>query len=300
MKPPVSDLFRAIPQRVALRDVTLRDGLQTEKVRPELEARVALVRRIRAAGIREMEITAFVHPGKVPAMADAEKIWEALSGEPDLTCSALVFNRKGLERALRCGVGRIAVFVSASEAHSRSNTGKGVQEALGEAVEVLEEAKVRGLHVRAGVASAFGCNMEGAVEISRVRSLLEAFSPLGPDEAALADTSGSAHPGQILERVQLCRDILGECPLSLHLHDAGGWAFANLLAALQVGVEIFDVTVGGLGGCPFLPGAAGNLPAERVVRFLDAMGVETGVDAESLGGPRQRLEQILGRALDRG
>ncbi len=299
MIPENRHFFDLLPRRVTLRDVTLRDGLQSERLLPDLEARVALARRIRDSGIREMEIAAFVNPRKVPAMADAEKIWGALSVEPGLTCSALVFNRKGLNRALRCGAGRIAVFVSASEAHSLSNTGQGMQEALGEALEVVAQARSRGLHIRAGVASAFGCNMEGAVDISRVRSILEAFSSLGPDEAALADTSGSGHPGQIQERLRLCREVLGDCPLSLHLHNASGWAFANLLAALQVGVDIFDVTVGGLGGCPFLPGAAGNLPAERVVRFLEAMGVKTGVEAERLREPREMLERALGRELDR-
>ena len=294
---PAQALWNNIPAGATLRDVTLRDGLQSEKVIPDLKEKVSLIRRIRAAGFRELEITAFVHPGKVPPMADAESLWEAVSEDEGVVYSALVFNRKGLERALNAGVRQIAVIVSASEAHSKSNTGHGISEALQEAVAVLAEAKSSGLEVRAGVASAFGCNMEGHVPLDRILRVADPLFSTGPMEMTLADTSGTGDPAQVAQRVSACREIFGKCPLSLHLHNANGWAFANLLAGLQLGVETFDVTVGGLGGCPFMPNAAGNLPAQHVSGFLEALGVEAGVNLPALQEAQQMLEKILGRAL---
>lgn len=294
---PLQGLTKKVPFRATLRDVTLRDGLQSEKILLSLDDKVALARKILASGFREMEVTAFVHPKKVPPMADAEKFWEAFARDARAACSALVFNRKGLERALNAGVKQIAVIVSASEAHSRRNAGLGISEALQEARAVLDAANSSGIQARVGVASAFGCNLEGHVPVKRVMDVAGALFETGPLEMTLADTSGTGDPAQITERVSACREIFGECRLSLHLHDASGWAFANLLAALQLGVDTFDVTVGGLGGCPFMPDAAGNLPAHRVARFLGALGVETGVRLSELEEARQMLEKLLGRSL---
>jgi len=230
-------------------------------------------------------------------MADAEALWKAASGDEGVVYSALVFNRKGLERAMNAGVKQIAVIVSASEAHSKSNTGQKISEALREAVAVLTEARFSGVDARAGVASAFGCNLEGHVSLDRVLRVVDTLFDAGPMEMTLADTSGTGSPARVVERVSACREILGKCRLSLHLHNANGWAFANLLAGLQLGVETFDVTVGGLGGCPFMPNAAGNLPAQHVTRFLEALGVEVGVNLPAFQDAQQMLETILGREL---
>ena len=286
-----------LPARATLRDVTLRDGLQAEKTLLPLAQKVSLARKVREAGIREMEVTAFVSPERVPAMADAEELLASLAGESGLICSALVFNRKGLDRALRARVAQIAVFVSASDAQSRSNTGQGTEEALREALEVLAAAKREGVGTRAGVICAFGCTLEGSVPESRVLDIAAALHAAGPAEMTLADTAGMGDPAQVMARVSGCRRIIGDRRLSLHLHNASGWAFANLLAALQVGVEVYDVTVGGLGGCPFLPGAPGNLPADRVVSFLKALGVEPGVDGAPILQAQKDLERFLGRTL---
>lgn len=285
------ELWRRVPSRVNLRDVTLRDGLQSEDIVMALEDKVALARGMIDAGIRELEVTAFVHPGKVPAMADAERLWQALPKAPDVVYSAILFNQRGLDRALEAGVDRIGVFVSASEAHSKNNTGKGIAEALNEAQEVLSRAAKQGVVTRSGVMSAFGCRLEGGVPAKRVSELARALYETSPEEMTLADTAGTGDPRQVLERVTACRSIVGDTRLSLHLHDATGWALANLTAAMQLGVETFDVTLGGLGGCPFMPGAPGNLAVQRVVLFLDAMGISTDVDID-------RLEEVL-RSLDR-
>jgi len=288
---PQKSLWERVPARANLRDVTLRDGLQSENIVMGLEDKLALAERMIDAGIREMEVTAFVHPGKVPAMADAERLWQALPKRPDIAFSALVFNERGLERALEAGVDRIAVFVSASEAHSRRNTGKGIEASLAEARQVLARAAKEGVRRRTGVMSAFGCRLEGRISGDRVTRLARALHEMGPEEVTLADTSGMGDPRRILERVAACQAFLGGTRLSLHLHDASGWALANLAAALQLGVETFDVTLGGLGGCPFLPGAPGNLAVHRVVRFLEAMGIATGIDLDRLEGELQGLER---------
>lgn len=292
-------LWRKVPSRVTLRDVTLRDGLQSESLVMDLRDKMSLAQALIKAGVREMEVTAFVHPAKVPAMADAEELWRELSGLTGVAFSALVFNPRGLERAVGAGVDRIGVFVSASDAHSRRNTGKGTEESLQEAREVIARAAEAGLAVRAGVMSAFGCRLEGRIPAARVTDLAQALHEMGPEEMTLADTSGTADPRQIVERVDSCQSILGSARLSLHLHDATGWALANLTAALQLGVDTFDVTLGGLGGCPFLPGAPGNLAVHRVVRFLEAMGIVTGIDLDGLEAGLHRLDGILGRRLNR-
>jgi hydroxymethylglutaryl-CoA lyase len=214
--------------------------------------------------------------------------------------SALVFNPRGLDRALEAGVDRIAVVVSASDAHSRRNTGKSIEASLDEAREVLARAAKEGISTRAGVASAFGCRLEGRIPAERVSGLARALHETGPEEMTLADTSGTGDPRQILERVFSCQSFLGGTRLSLHLHDATGWALANLLTALQLGVDTFDVTLGGLGGCPFLPGAPGNLAVHRVVRFLDAMGIESGVDLDRLEEGVHNLERMVAEVRDQG
>jgi len=286
------------PAQVFLRDVTLRDGFQSEEILLDLDKKVSLVEGILAAGIRELEVTSFVSPRRVPAMGDAEALWNALPWAPGVRYSALVLNLKGLDRALKAGVTEVGVFVSASEAHSRRNSGQGIQEALEEVLQMIRVARQAGMRVRAGVMNAFGCHLEESpIPARRVLDLAEALHRESPEEMVLADSSGIGNPRQVLERVAGCRSFLGSCRLSLHLHNASGWAFANLLAALQTGVDTFDVTLGGLGGCPFLPGAAGNLPVETVAGLLDAMRIPTGIDLPALRRTREKLETLLGRSL---
>jgi hydroxymethylglutaryl-CoA lyase len=293
-------LWRLVPSRVNLRDVTLRDGLQSEDLVMAMEDKLSLANLMIDAGIREMEVTSFVHPGKVPAMADAEALWQELPKRQDVLYSALVFNSRGLDRALGAGVDRIAVFVSASDAQSKRNTGMGTSEALKEARKVLARAAREGIKIRSGVISAFGCRLEGRIPADRVRELARALHEAGPEEMTLADTSGTADPHQILERVASCQDFLDGLRLSLHLHDATGWALANLTTALQLGVDTYDVTLGGLGGCPFVPGAPGNLPTHQVVRFLEAMGITTGVDLDRLEEGLKSLEGMISGVRDQG
>lgn len=291
-------LFRdRLPAQVFLRDVTLRDGLQSEQALLDTGNKIRLIEKILAAGVRELEVASFVSPKRVPAMADAEALWKALPERPGVRYSALVLNPRGLERAVRAGVEEVGVFVSASEAHSRRNSGRGVSEALADARNMIREAKRGGIRVRAGVMNAFGCHLEREpIRPERVVGLVGHLFSEGPGEIVLADTSGIGHPAQIVETVEACREVTGELRLSLHLHDASGWAFANLLAALEAGVDTFDVALGGLGGCPFLPGTAGNLSAERVARFCGALGVRTGLEMAVLDEASAMLQSLLGKA----
>jgi hydroxymethylglutaryl-CoA lyase len=286
------------PAQVFLRDVTLRDGLQSEEILVSVADKTSLIEKILAAGIRELEVTSFVSPKRVPAMADAEELWKALPEIEGVRYSALVLSQKGLDRAIHAGVEEVGVFVSASEAHSRRNSGQGIEEALREALKMIRLARQAGMRVRAGVMNAFGCHLEsGPIPLEKVLGLAEALDREGPEEMVLADTSGIGNPRQVFESISGCRQSLSCGRLSLHLHNASGWAFANLLAALQAGVDTFDVTLGGLGGCPFLPGAAGNLSEEVVVRFLESLGIETGIHLPSLLPASGSLEELLGRPL---
>jgi len=289
-----------LPGKVFLRDVTLRDGLQSEDVRLETSDKVRLVEKILAAGVRELEVASFVSPKRVPAMADAEALWKALPRPCGVRYSALVLNGLGLERAVCAGVEEVGIFVSASEAHSRRNSGRSVSQALAEVRTLIREAKRAGIRVRAGVMNAFGCHLEKEpIRSEAVMALVRDLSSEGPAEIVLADTSGIGHPAQIAEMVEACRKITGGLRLSLHLHDASGWAFANLLAALEVGVDTFDAALAGLGGCPFLPGAAGNVSAERVARFCQALGIQTGLDASALDEASALLKGLLSAARAR-
>lgn len=289
-----------LPGKVFVRDVTLRDGLQSEDVRLDTSDKVRLVEKILAAGVRELEVASFVSPKRVPAMADAEALWKDLPRPCGVRYSALVLNARGLERAARAGVEEVGIFVSASEAHSRRNSGRGVSQALAEARTLIREGKRAGIRVRAGVMNAFGCHLEKeAIRSEAVMTLVRDLHREGPAEIVLADTSGIGHPVQIAEMVKACREIAGGLRLSLHLHDASGWAFANLLAALEAGVDTFDAALAGLGGCPFLPGAAGNLSAERLTRFCQALGIQTGVDASALDKATAMLKDLLTAARAR-
>ncbi|SFN07382.1 hydroxymethylglutaryl-CoA lyase [Thermodesulforhabdus norvegica] len=290
-----------LPERVVLEDQSLRDGLQREQRILSVEEKVEMVRRLLQAGIRRIQVTAFVNPAKVPQMADAEELCARL--EPFSSCaeiSALVLNKKGLERALRAGCRKVEISVSASETHSVRNTGMRLGEALKELEDMIREAKREGLAVRAGVQCAFGCRMEGMVPPSRVMEIVSRELDLGADEIALADTTGMADPLAIFEISRSVIELAGNSgspPIFLHLHDTEGKGLANVLAALQAGVTGFDATVGGLGGCPFVPGAAGNIPMEELILMLNQMRIETGVDLGKVMDLGRYLSSLLGKEL---
>lgn len=283
---------------VLIEDEFLRDGLQNEARLLPLADKVAFVRGLEDAGVRRIQLGSFVNPARVPQMADTDALFQTLERKPGVTYTALVLNMAGLERALAVAVPHLSISVSASESHSRANVGKPVDEALAHIAPVIERALGQGVAVRAGIQSALGCGFEGRVAPERVVAIAGTFSGLGVHEINLADTAGLGNPRQVFELVGAVRAaVRPDVGLSLHLHDTRGLGIANMVAGLQAGVRIFDAALGGLGGCPFIPAASGNIATEDAVFALEEMGVPTGIDWQALAVLARRLEGLLDRRL---
>lgn len=286
-----------VSDSVSLYEVSLRDGLQNEKgVIPTGQKRIFLSSLI-ATGLKRIELTSFVSPKWVPQLADAEELARGVEAPDDVQLSALVPNAKGLERALASGLGEIAVFLSASETHNRKNVNKSVERTLAVFDEIVPPALEAGLRVRAYVSTVWGCPYEGAVDVAKAIDIAVKLSELGCYQVSLGDTIGVGNPKQTREIVRAALDALPSAAIALHLHDTRGTALANILAALDLGIRDFDASVGGLGGCPYAPGAAGNVATEDLVYMLAGMGFDTGVDLDKLVETGNLAEQIVGRPL---
>ena len=282
--------------QVFIEENTPRDGLQNEAVLLSLEERVALVDALSTCGFGRIQIGSFVNPKRVPQMAHTEELYRRVRKVPGVVYSALVLNRKGLERAAACGIPHVSLYVSASETHSLKNSNRSVADALREAIDLMGEARGHGLRVRAGVMNAFGCQFEGRVPFQRVLEIVQRFLALDVDEVSLADTAGVAHPQQVEEAVARAREIC-PVPLSLHFHETYGFGLANVYAAWRAGGRHFDASCGGLGGCPFIPGVAGNVATEDVLHLFEEAGIDTGVSLVELSRVVAQLEARLGRSL---
>jgi hydroxymethylglutaryl-CoA lyase len=289
-------LTRLLPSRVSIREVGPRDGLQSEPPIPT-EAKIQLVDALSATGVRRIEVTSFVHPKAVPQLADAEQVWAGIQRRPGVRYSALVANRRGAERALDAGCQELAVVVSASETHNRVNVRRSVEESLADIREIVRFVHSGGGRCHVTISTAWGCPYEGEIDPSRVAAIARRVCDDGADGLSLGDTTGMATPRRVWSLVEALRDAVGDVPLNLHFHDTRGTGLANVLAALQVGVTDFDASIGGLGGCPYAPGAAGNIATDELVAMLDDMGIETGVDLAALLAAAERAEQLLGRTL---
>lgn len=284
-----------LPETVVIHEVVLRDGIQNEEKIISTDDKITLVEKLIRCGIRRIEVSSFVNPHFVPQMADAEELWTSIDRREGVVFSALILGRKSLERAIDCKVPHVGTFVSASETHSRKNSNRSVTEATREAVELIKKAKEGGMEVRAGVMNAFGCAYEGGVSVDRVLALVDEFMKIEVDEICLADTSGMANPKQIRDTLPRLREITGDKPVSLHLHNTRGLGLANVWEALQQGVAIFDTSMGGLGGCPFIPGAKGNIATEDTIYMLHKMGLKTNVDLDCLIETSRGFEELMGR-----
>ena len=286
-----------LPKKVEIHEVVLRDGIQNEKKIVPTEEKLRLTGKLVDAGIRRIEVSSFVNPRLVPQMADAEALWERLDRKRGVLYSALILSRGGLERAIRCRVPHVGIFVSASETHSRKNSNRSVAEAMKEALRLIGMAQDAGMMVRAGVMNAFGCAYEGGVPVGRVLSLVRAFMKRGPDEICLADSSGLANPAQMEAVLGRAMGGTAGAGFSLHLHNTRGLGLANVYAALRQGVSVFDTSMGGLGGCPFITGARGNIATEDTVGMLHSMGLKTGVDLGRLVEASLGFERTMGQAF---
>lgn len=283
---------------VVLEDESLRDGLQFEQKILALEEKLSLFRLLAAAGVKRLQVGSFVHPKVVPQMADTEEFIQAVRDEtPGVLITALVLNDKGLERALKCGLGHLSMSSSASHSHSLKNVKRPAAEAFASLLELICQAVRSGLEVRAGIQCAFGCVYEGAVAEDRVIEMAARLAETGANELNLADTTGMANPLQVRQLVAKTRAAVPHLPISIHLHDTRGLGLANMLAAYEEGVGIFDVSAGGLGGCPFVKGASGNVAAEDAVNLFEQIGVKTGIDLKALCKVVDRYEELLGRSL---
>jgi hydroxymethylglutaryl-CoA lyase len=287
----------SLPQRVTVVEVGPRDGLQNEAVALGIEDRVEFCTALIEAGLAVVEVGAFVSPRWVPQMAGSDEVLRRLSSRAGVRLPVLVPNRTGFERALAAGAREIAVLTAASESFSRRNTNASIDETLVRLQELLPAARAGGLRVRGYVSTAFGCPYEGRVPQERVIALAQRLHELGCDEISLGDTIGVAVPTQSAELFGRLAEAMPVVALAAHFHDTRGVALANVLAALQQGVAIVDSAAGGLGGCPYAPGAAGNLATEDLVGMLDGMGIETGVDVLRVAEASRRLGARLGRGL---
>jgi hydroxymethylglutaryl-CoA lyase len=286
-----------VPARVQIVEVGPRDGLQNEAARIPTSDKIAFVDRLTAAGHSVIEVSAFVSPKWVPQMADAAEVFAGIRRKPGVRYTALVPNLTGLARARDARVDEIAIFAAASDSFSTRNINQTIDESLATYATVCQQAVASGLRVRGYVSTAFGCPFEGPVAPARVADVAARLIDLGAYEVAISDTIGIAHPGQVAEVVG---EVTRRVPLTrvaLHFHDTRGTALANVLAGLQAGVTTFDASAGGLGGCPYAPGAAGNLATEDLIYMLDGLRVETGVRLEGVIEASRAIEPLLGHRL---
>ena len=285
---------------VNVREVGLRDGLQMLDGVVPTDIKLAWLRAEAGAGVSSFEVTSFVSRARMPQFADAEIVAAAAREIPGIDAGALALNGRGADRALEAGVSTLIFVLSASLSHSQGNAGRSTDAALAEFAEVAAQARRLPLERRprilAGVATAFGCTLDGSIDPQRVRGIAQRLAQAGADEIALADTVGVAHPDQVRE---LCKQVLTDIhplPLGAHFHDTRGLGLANVAAALDSGVRSFDAALGGLGGCPFAPGASGNIATEDLVYLLATLGYETGIDLPRLLDVRAQVQQMLPQA----
>ncbi len=269
-------------KQIVIEEVGLREGLQSNPKILTFEEKVRLVDGFIEAGIRRIQLGSFVNPKRIPQMAGVEQLFEHYKGKKNIIFSALVLNKKGLERAMSCGVKMINISLSASDSHQRENVGKSIKETLPIVTEMIGEAKRFGMRVRAGVQAAFGCYIEGQVPIKRVIELCNILKDAGADELNLADTAGFGSPGLIRELLQELRGLLPDTPIGLHLHNTLGMGLANVISAIHEGVTLFDSAIIGLGGCPFMKGAEGNIATEDLVFLLQSLGEVQDIDLDKL------------------
>ena len=284
-------------RRVGFVEVGPRDGLQNEKTILSTAQKLDFIRRAADAGARRIEVASFVHPERVPQMADAEALLEALPDRPDLRYVGLALNRRGVERALKTKVHEVGAVCATTDAFARANQGQGAEESLAVAMEVVRAARAGGRLGQITISASFGCPFEGEVSPSRVLEMAKRAADAQPIEIALADTIGVAVPAQVSELVARTRESIAPIPVRAHFHNTRNTAVANVWAAVEAGASVVDASIGGLGGCPFAPKSTGNVATEDVAYLLQRSGVQTGLDLQKLIETVAWLSSLLGRDL---
>lgn len=286
-----------LPQRVTLYEVGPRDGLQNEAARLSVADKLRLIDALADAGLTRIEVGSFVRPDWIPQLADTDEVVRKARRRPGLRYAALVPNRTGLTRALDAGLREVAVFMSSSEAHNQKNTNKSIAQSLQHFGEIVPLARQRGAFVRAYLSTVWGCPYEGHVDPAAALAISRELLAMGCDELSLGDTIGVGNPRQTRELLELFLAALPAGKLALHMHDTHGAALANCLVGLELGITIFDTSIGGMGGCPYAPGAAGNLATEDLVSMLESMGIATSVDLDRLVEAGALAQELVGHKL---
>jgi len=288
-----------LPGSVSIREVAPRDGLQNEDPVPTA-AKIELLDALSGTGVRRIEAVSFVHPKAIPQMADADQVWAQVRKSPTVRYSALVPNSRGAQRALAGGFTEVEVVVSASDTHNKRNVNRSTAESLDDIAALIDELHGAGASAEVIIATSFGCPFEGDIDPKRVADIVDRVVADGADRIAFGDTTGMATPRRVTDVVTLVRERQPDIPVLLHFHNTRGTALANILTAMDLGITEFDASVGGLGGCPYAPGATGNVATEEVVHMLEDMGIDTGIDLDALVEAAALAQRIVGRELPSG
>ncbi|NUS72836.1 MAG: hydroxymethylglutaryl-CoA lyase [Corynebacteriales bacterium] len=285
--------------RISIREVGPRDGLQNENPLPTA-AKIELIDALSETGLQRIEAVSFVHPKAIPQMADADEVWSKVHRNAKVRYSSLVPNVRGVQRALEAGFLEIEVVVSASNTHNQKNVNRSTAESLDDIAELIAIAHAANATVEVIIATSFGCPYEGNITPGQVGDIVDRVARDGADRLAFGDTTGMATPTRVIALLEHVRAWHDELPMLLHFHNTRGTALANVWAALPLGITEFDASVGGLGGCPYAPGASGNLATEELVHMLEDCGYDTGVDLRALLEVAEMAQRMVGRKLDSG
>ena len=283
------------PTTVELCDVGPRDGFQFEDQFIPTDLKVETITALADAGMPRIQVASFVHPKWVPQMKDAEAVCEQLPERDDVTYAGLALNQKGLERAHAAGLTQVDLSIATHDQHSQDNANMTVEAAVAQAEDMVDYAQDHGMRAQMGFQTVFGYQEPGDTPLDQVVEMSRHFAQMGVESLSLADSTGLANPHMIEERVRAVQDVIGDVPLVLHLHDTRGLGLANVYAALQCGVTRFDTSLAGMGGCPFIDGATGNIATEDTIYLLDGLGIETGVDRDAVAEASLRVESFLGK-----
>lgn len=285
------------PQSVSIKEVGPRDGLQNEKKCISTEDKIQWINQLSHTGLSYIEITSFVHPKWIPALADAYSVAKGIKRVEGVTYAALVPNQKGLEKALDANIDEVSIFLSASETHNRKNINKSINETLAVLSDVVQESLTSGKSVRGYISTVFGCPYEGRVSLQKTMSICEELFKMGVYEVSLGDTIGVATPKQVQEVTNEMLKRFHSDKLAMHFHDTRGTALANVTASLNLGITRFDSSIGGLGGCPYAPGASGNVATDDLLYMLEGMEIETGISKDKIHNAALFIQERIGRSL---
>nr|WP_121662312.1 hydroxymethylglutaryl-CoA lyase [Metabacillus litoralis] len=285
------------PQSVSIKEVGPRDGLQNEKKCISTEDKIQWINQLSHTGLSYIEITSFVHPKWIPALADAYSVAKGIKRVEGVTYAALVPNQKGLEKALDANIDEVSIFLSASETHNRKNINKSINETLAVLSDVVQESLTSGKSVRGYISTVFGCPYEGRVSLQKTMSICEELFEMGVYEVSLGDTIGVATPKQVQEVTNEMLKRFHSDKLAMHFHDTRGTALANVTASLCLGITRFDSSIGGLGGCPYAPGASGNVATDDLLYMLEGMEIVTGLSKDKIHNAALFIQERIGRSL---